>query len=138
MTEERPDKRPFGVTVIIIIQLFSMLAFVGDLFGLPLSDLPDLSPAWVYRDMNSVLVFGLPILLVQLVIIVGLWRLQRWAWFLIMVQLGIGLAIYIWAYFNGVALYIYMLLNIIIVFYLNQHEVQHVFGQKPKPQQETA
>ncbi len=115
-----------------------MLALLGDLFGLPLSDLPDLSPFWLDRDVNTVLAFGTPILLIQLVIMIGLWRLRRWAWFLFMVQLGIGMAIYIWAYVNGVALYIYMLLNIIMVFYLNQHEVQHVFGQKPKPQQETA
>lgn len=72
----------------------------------------------------------------HLAIIIGLWFLKRWAWFLVMIELGLSMAFCLWAYFQGVQLYGYMWLNTIMVFYLNQSEIQHAFGQKRKPQEE--
>jgi uncharacterized membrane protein (DUF2068 family) len=95
--------------------------------------------AMILDSSNLAVVIALALGLVvawHLAIIIGLWLLKRWAWFLVMMQLGLSMALCLWAYFQGVHLYVYMWLNTIMVFYLNQREVQYVFGQKRKPPQE--
>lgn len=106
--------------------------FLGDLAGSDASTrVNGTHPAFII-----VLTVVLGILAWHVAIIIGLWLLKRWAWFLVMMQLGLSLALCLWAYFQGVPLYVYMWLNTILVFYLNQREVQYVFGQMRKPQQE--
>ncbi len=70
----------------------------------------------------------LAIILIDALIIIGLWRMQRFAWVLIMIQAGLGMASDLWGYFHGYPAYTSMLINVIIVFYLNQREVQRVFS----------
>jgi len=55
-----------------------------------------------------------------------------------MIELGLSMAFGLFVYFQGEPLYVYMWLNTIMVFYLNQREVQHAFGQTSKLQQEIA
>ena len=149
MSQQPSRKRPFGVMVIIILQIVGFLSLTGDVIGLPLSELPTLFPmGWYSSDariftLNSdnialmiALTLGLVILTWQLAIIIGLWFLKRWAWFLMMAQLGLSMALCLWAYFEGVQLYAYMFLSVIMVFYLNQSEVQHAFGHNRNPRQE--
>ena len=62
---------------------------------------------------------------------VGLLRLKRWAWILAMLIVGVGLAQDVWSYFaQGEATYPSMFLEVLIVFYLNQRDVQRAFGQR--------
>ena len=135
MAEQR--KRPFGVIVIIVLQIIGILSLAGDIIGLPLSQLPAIFPIrWYADDSNVALIIGGVILAWQLTLAIGLWFLKRWAWFLIMIQLGVSMAVCLWAYSQGAQLYVYMLINVIMVFYLNQNDVQHAFGHNRRPRQE--
>lgn len=137
MPQQISSKRPFGVVVIIVLQIMGFLSLAGDIIGLPLSELPSVVPIRWYADAsNFALIIGGIMLAWQLILAIGLWLLKRWAWFLIMVQLGLSMAVCLWVYFQGVQLYIYMLINVIMVFYLNQSEVQHAFGHNRKPRPE--
>jgi uncharacterized membrane protein (DUF2068 family) len=62
-----------------------------------------------------------------LVAAIGLLLLQRWAWIVIMLATGLGLAIDLYLYFNGSAEFWSMTLNVAVVLYLNQRDVQAVF-----------
>ncbi len=135
MEKSTSNKRPFGVTVIIILLLISLGSLIGDLTGVPISQLPNFLPAGLYDNVNYAIILGVGMIVFQLVIIIGLWRLQRLAWFLLMIQLGVSMGIGLGAYFNGHKLYSYMLLNVIMVFYLNQRDVQHAFGYQAKGQE---
>jgi hypothetical protein len=44
-----------------------------------------------------------------------------------MILTGIGLAFTIWSYFQGTPNYLPMLIDVVIVFYLNQRDVQQYF-----------
>ena len=67
------------------------------------------------------------VILLQLMIAIGLWRMQRWAWFAMMVFVGWTMVVDIWRVMYGEADYPGMLLNVIMVFYLNQRDVQRAF-----------
>jgi len=70
----------------------------------------------------------LAIISVQSLIIVGLWQLRRWAWVLIMVQVGLSMLSDLYGYFYGDYSFLSMIIDVIIVFYLNQREVQRAFS----------
>jgi uncharacterized membrane protein (DUF2068 family) len=80
--------------------------------------------------VSLALVFG-----VNLLCAIGLWRRQRWAWFLTMLQVGVFMIEDLYGYFTGAPEEEYawsMLLNVIMVFYLNQREVQAIFTRKER------
>lgn len=85
---------------------------------------------WMMRtdDPTVIRILFLMIIFIEAVVAIGLWRLQRFAWVLIMIQTGLGMASDLWGYFHGYPSYTSMLINIIILFYLNQHEVQKAFS----------
>ena len=139
-TSTPPPRRPFGLYAIIVIQLLLALlsivllalaglaiimAYTATEAGVTLADL----------DMSiSDLVTLALIPVVNLICAVGLWRRQRWAWFLTMLQLGVFMLSDLYSYFTGdpPASYAWsMLLNVVMVFYLNQREVQALFMRKP-------
>jgi len=70
----------------------------------------------------------LMIILFQLAIAIGLWRLQRWAWMCLMIWQGLVMAMDIWGRFNGNPSHLTMIINVIIVFYINQREVKKAFS----------
>ena len=119
-------KRPFGVTVIVILQILSILSLVIEyregawLLGV-------LMPQWMAQD-EVVLAVALFVVLYQFVVTIGLILLQRWAWLLFMVQLGLTMAVDLRAYFNDTPYYTSMLISVVMVFYLNQRDVQQAFG----------
>lgn len=129
MKRRAARKRPFGVTAIVVLQAGSILALAVDIYKMQAVQsiffLPEI------EDPRLVLPMGLAIILVELVIAFGLWHLKRFAWVLIMILQGIGMAVYLWFYTNGEPLYLSMLLSVIIVFYLNQREVQQAFQRRP-------
>ena len=61
----------------------------------------------------------------------GLWTLKRWAWFLLMIQIGFDMTFGLWSYFQGEPTYFRMLTNVIYVLYLNMRDVQQAFGHEP-------
>ena len=67
-------------------------------------------------------------------LIIGLFTLRRWAWVAGMVLVGVGLGFNILLYFRGNPQYLNMLLEVVLVFYLNQRDVQQAFRRR-KPSQ---
>jgi uncharacterized membrane protein (DUF2068 family) len=59
-----------------------------------------------------------------------LWRLQRWAWMLLMIWMGLAMAMDILGRINGDPSHLTMMINVIIVFYINQREVKKAFSGK--------
>ncbi|MCB9162796.1 MAG: DUF2127 domain-containing protein, partial [Caldilineaceae bacterium] len=125
-------RRPFGLKAImtllvlqIIAGLLAILFFVIAMNlppDIPLDELDDLVLSMpFYVAQQSVLA------VLRLVCLFGLWRLKRWAWFLMMLLLTYSMAVDIVAFFRGNPIYIAMLLNVAMVFYLNQREVQELF-----------
>ena len=121
-------RRPFGLYMILFLLSlqalvgglltallgFSMAAGVGGVWDLLLSDLGTfLEPAMV--------------LVAVMVVVVGLWRYQLWAWYGMMLLLAYWMATDALFYFNGAPDYGSMVLNVAMVFYLNQREVRELF-----------
>lgn len=148
MSQQPSRKRPFGIIAIIVLKLVTALSLIANIIILTRSDFASqFSSSWASNEVAMiltqanmayiiVLMLGLGILTWHLAIVIGLWLFKRWAWFLLMMQLGLSMALCLWVYFQGGQVYVYMWLNTIMVFYLNQSEVQHAFGHKRKPQQE--
>ena len=81
-------------------------------------------------DTMAVRAFTLSLVVIYLFVIVGLWRLKRWTWVTTMIFVGIGLTLGIIQYLRDQPLYGTMLLDVFIVFYLNQRDVQDLFERR--------
>ena len=124
MTQEKV-KRPFGIYAIIVLQLLNVVANFFDFVRLQL-----VMTTFALPNVNDMRVIGLVnILIVALLLFVvwGLWRLKYWAWFSTMVLAGIALIFGIWQYWHGGTPYVDLLINVLIVFYLNQHDLRQLF-----------
>ena len=118
-------RRPFGVVLLALL----WLAYAG-LAVLVVLDVPGVPPPGVVRPFAA---FGLlepaagVLAAIALVIALGLWFLQPWAWVLAMLLAGIGLATDIVGWFNGREAYLSLLFGVVIAFYLNQSAVRRRF-----------
>lgn len=133
MRTTRPG-RPFGVTAIVILLVASAVVSVGSGL-LTLQSIMSGSPVSVEAlPQPAIVLFGALALTVlegaaDMVAAIGLLKLRRWAWVLVMLLVGYGMADNLWRYFSGGgAAYTEMLLDVVIVFYLNQRDVQRAFG----------
>jgi uncharacterized membrane protein (DUF2068 family) len=139
--------RPFGLLAIIVIQLLTML--VSGLLILALVAAIALATTTVdtqvVAQLQSLNLDLSPLDLVTLLLTfvvngvcaVGLWQRQRWAWFLTMLQLGFFMLTDLYSYFTNSPVQTYawsMVLNVAMVFYLNQREVQALFLTKDERQ----
>ena len=125
MNENKSTReRPFGLYIIIILQVLIALSLAAGLILLQVTgvDLPLL-----LRDQFLFKIYGWIIAGVFLLASLGLLRLKRWGWVLSMLLIGTNLVYNIWLYFQGDAHYLDMVANIVIVFYLNQRDVQAPF-----------
>ena len=114
--------RPFGVTIIAVIQVLSAIAY-GVVVLYDRADFGNL--------LGSLGYFGVlgPVLgLGGLPIAFGLLRLQRWAWVLTMFWAGLNLVAALLSYYNDEPNYFGMVLSVVTVYYLNQREVQAAFS----------
>jgi hypothetical protein len=74
---------------------------------------------------GAVLLFFALLLVVS---VIGMLSRRRIGWLLAMVITGLFVAIDIYSHLNDAANYVWMLLNIITVFYLNQRDVREAVG----------
>ena len=117
-------RRPFGVTAIAVLLTMSAL-LTGLALFVARSGLVDPDEVEV-----SVTVTGAVDAALGLVIAVGLWQLRRWAWVATMLWLGSNMVGGLAAYVRGEPNYATMVLNILMVLYLNQRDVQHAFREQ--------
>ena len=124
-------RRPFGVNAIIVLSTLQVLFSVAAVIVLHF----DATTAIPYLANLSVerwlMVYLIGTSVVQVAIVIGLWRLKRWGWFLVMLHTGVGMFLNIWAYFHAQPNYIAMLASVLIVLYMNQRDVQQAFGDRP-------
>jgi uncharacterized membrane protein (DUF2068 family) len=113
-------KRPFGVTIIAILQALS--APTSGLFLLQ----SHMELHLLLMDVRLVIV-ATAITIIGLVIAAGLWGLKRWAWSAVMIWTGVNLAGALFGYFHGQPDYAAMAEGIVVVFYLNQRDVRRAF-----------
>ena len=125
-------KRPFGVVAIIILLFLQVVAWSTFLYLLNFPEYADLLEGVVAISEPSYFI-QLSSLLLLVVALPGLWNYKRWGWILLMIQLGISLSMGIWQFIDGAPNHVGMVINVAIVFYLNQRDVQELFApESPK------
>jgi hypothetical protein len=88
-------------------------------------------------QLDLVTAIVLILVAIRVAIIAGFWFLKRWGWVLLMVQLGLVMLVDLYAYLSGSPHYFSMVNSVLVVFYLNQRDVQQAF-QARKPVVEEA
>lgn len=125
--EYEAKHRSFGLYLIIVLQLLLAILLTMTLLG-------EKTIATYLRILiqNPIFYswFGWVLIAFFLLSVLGLLMLKRWGWIITMILTGIGLTYAIWSYFQGNPHYIPMVIYIVIVFYLNQHDVQAPFLDK--------
>jgi len=126
-----PNKRPFGVSVIVLL-IAAYILFMAIVFYLSIKSQDSSIAAQLVNILNPAQV--LAVLAIELIILltiaIGLWRLQQWAWFLLMIWVGIQMFFDLMDYFYVHEIHASMLISVIIVFYINQREVKKAFTGK--------
>ncbi len=142
--QARPRRRPF--TLVVLAGLLLVKAVMLGLLatGVALST-QDWLRAMIGKDLVLVLVnipgasgwiLGLAALLVLSA--AGLMARRRVGWLLAMVITGVFVASDISGFYSGTTNHVWMLLNIVTVFYLNQRDVREVVGaMTPEPERPT-
>lgn len=136
-------RRPFGVYVLVIILLLGVFAasleiiraqayLVGfwaeaDEFLRDRSGLVALGER-LFTDPNLITVVNGVMIALWVLMIIGLWLLQRWAWLLLMISTGVTLTFALIRYFEGNPDYVSMFVNVAVAFYLNDNSVQRAFA----------
>lgn len=138
---DRRSRRPFALLVLAGLLLFkavlaaAVVVGAGIAAGGTLPDaikvVPELGAVAEIAPGTRVVLLLLAALLVAAA--VGLIGLRRRGWVLAMVLTGMFVAIDIGAFLQGDANDLWMLLNIITVFYLNQSDVRAALGVNPEP-----
>jgi hypothetical protein len=137
-------KRPIAVTIIaliaigeILLRLYWVVRTAVEYkiwekgFPWPLWESDGLTRAG--SDM-SLAAFRLIWLVMGLVVLIGLMRMKRWSWVTLMVWVGISLTIGIIRYFYrdasgfGPADFAVLTADVVLVFVLNQSDVQRIYG----------
>jgi uncharacterized membrane protein (DUF2068 family) len=128
--EDRPRRGTFGVYVIVVLLVLNVFSFLVDAVrvevGLPSQALVEVEGLEGLEPTAIRLVAAAALLVVA----VGLWLLKRWAWIATMLATGAGLLHAIVMYWQGTPDYSVMLINVLIVFYLNQRAVQRIFERR--------
>lgn len=129
-------RRPVGLFVLAGLLGLKAVLLLTVLAG---AYLPDAGPirrlialplATMEALRDEPLVLGLAIALVAALVVAafGLLGRRRWGWLLAMITTGLFLATDIYAFSEGTANHLWMALNVITVFYLNQVEVRAIVG----------
>ena len=131
-----PRRRPFGVIVVALLQLGTVAVALGSyLSGIQLPWEGTLSD--LLADHNWARIGIGFIAMLVLLAAIGMWRLKRWGWALMISMVGLSLAIDVAIWFGNtsqdryLALYLRMALDIVSAFYLNTSAVQAAFHEGP-------
>ena len=127
-------KRPFGLKVIILLQILQIILSFLILAGLLVPEIETFTNIGTL-DRNLAIVSAVASVVLGILAIIGVWMLRRWGWILLMLRVGVDLILTILAYFTGTPDYITMLIAVITVFYLNQTDVQNLFLTRIKRNQ---
>jgi len=118
-------KRPFGVGVVILL-----LLVLGAVIAVE-ARRHTLAIPWEFPHPLSqeatIQALGYSVAALLVLLAIGMWRLRRRAWVGTMLLVGVIMAIELLWYARGTPRYLIMTLCVLLVFYLNQSEVQGLF-----------
>ncbi len=129
------QRLPFTLYVLAGLMLFKAVIIVAVVGGATLDTLrpilglttgPELTRIFQQYPAAGPLVLGFAGLLI--ISVIGMLSRRRIGWLLAMVITGLFVAIDIYGYLSNSANHLWMLLNIITVFYLNQRDVREAVG----------
>ncbi len=127
-------KRPFGVIIIAFLLLLNgMLATARSAriaYQFYEEQNGQIEPEKISEraeDLTLIEWLTLPITAAGIVIAWGMWALRPAAWLATMTLQGLSLAAQLYDYSQGQNVYPQMLVTVLTVFYLNQHDVKLVF-----------
>lgn len=138
-------KRPFGVYVLVGILLIGVFVAILEIVRVQSglmgfwaeaeSFLRDYSGlvslmGTVFTDPRLITIVNAVIIIVWVLVIFGMWYLQRWAWLTVMIFSGITLTYALFRYFNDDPDYISMIVNVAVIFYLNDRSVQRAYARR--------
>ena len=133
----KPARRrlPFTLYVLAGLMLFKALIIVAVVAGATLESLRPILGLTTGPELTRMFqqspAFG-PLLLafagLVILSVIGMLSGRRTGWLLAMVITGLFVAIDIYGYLNSSANHLWMLLNIVTVFYLNQADVREAVG----------
>ena len=137
--ENAPRRRPFGVIVVALLQLgtvgVALVAYFSDI-RLPWESVASALLAEHAWARLGVVVFGILVVVAA----VGMWRLRRWGWALMITLVATSLVLDLSVWVSNatedrqLALYLRMGFDVVSAFYLNSASVQRAFsGPKPAP-----
>lgn len=132
-TSPTPRKRPFGVNAVIVLSTLILIWGVVIIAGLIVAINTGTPLENTFTREQWLGIYIMVTSVIQVPIIIGLWRLKRWGWFLVMLHTGVALFINIWAYFYARPSYFAMAVSVLIVLYMNQREVQQAFIEPTSP-----
>ena len=128
-------RRPFALLVLIALMatkgILILLMILGAFTTADTGILRSLRIESIYDAVHSSNIAIVGLLIIATILLIsaaGLLMYRRSGWMLAMVSTGIFVAVDILGYFAGEANFIWMALNIITVFYLNQREVRVSVG----------
>ena len=113
------------IRILLTLQVL-LGAFLAVVFGLGLTMAPGEIRTKFDLHFNDLLEPA-ALMLVSVVVAFGLWRYRAWGWYGMMLLLAYWMASDAIGYFTGNPDYGSMLLNVAMVFYLNQREVRELF-----------
>jgi hypothetical protein len=133
------EKKPRSLAILVLLQVIQGLGlllyslYIGRVFGWGFErrevQLLDIAPFELFDIISSGSLF-LALGLITLFLAIALWMLKRWAWVASMALQGFSLFAALWGYLRQHPNYVSMVLGILLVFYLNQQEVQAVFRRR--------
>lgn len=122
---------PFGLYAILTLLTLQAITQALLLFGVVSGGIPGLRGA--YGDSGFLFYSWVGQLVFSLVALAGLWTRRSWGWTLFMIFLAFTMAGDIFEYMRGHPVYVSMFLNVLSVFYLNQHDVRSLFIEGTPP-----
>jgi len=133
-------RRPLEVSIVVLIAVVAVVvylvraALIFNNLGVLENGIPQgLFQDYTITEIEGQIAIGFYYLLVSfaaMVISIGLLRMRRWSWVAFMMWAGFNLVIGLLRFFysSSSSNYLYLFLSVVVVFILNQAEVQHVFG----------
>src|SRR5512136_3095876 len=92
------NKRPFGVSIIVLI-IIAYTLLLAIVFYLSINPQLSINELQLMNNITNYYQFSILLLLgtaIQLIIVMGLWRLQRWAWLMLLLWIGLQMISDLW------------------------------------------
>ena len=129
---ERPRSLPILIGLVVLQAIGLMgygtyqVASHGEQIPYIFGDVQQIVPYAVFTGLSSGFV-AIILGLINLIVVIALYRLNPWAWVGAMTLQGLSLFAALLAYLAGKPNYVSMVLGVFLVLYLNQRDIQRIY-----------